>query len=107
MHQNTLLQRLAIPPTEVEILTLYAQTEIDLREILHRRYTLLLCDSSTINAIRKHIYEINPQSIGVVIGCRLGTDAEVVEQITLFDGSHRAYDQSEPFSLLIEKFSEL
>jgi precorrin-6Y C5,15-methyltransferase (decarboxylating) len=98
-----LLERLMISENEVDTLSLHGRERIDLTKFLINRYTFILCDRFTIERIKEATKYLTSSDIEVTIGYKLGYEDEVIEQINIFDYSHRGFDQTEPFVLLIKR----
>lgn len=98
-----LLEQLMISETEVETISLHGRERIDLSKFLTNRYTFILCDVFTIDKIKEAIKYLNPNEIEVTIGYKLGYKDEVIEQVNIFDFSTKAFDQTQPFVLLIKR----
>lgn len=98
-----LLEQLMISETEVETISLHGRERIDLSKFLTNRYTFILCDVFTIDKIKEAIKYLNPNDIEVTIGYKLGYKDEVIEQVNIFDFSTKAFDQTQPFVLLIKR----
>jgi precorrin-6Y C5,15-methyltransferase (decarboxylating) len=98
-----LLEKLFISETEVESISLHGRERIDLSKFLVNKYTFVLCDMFTIGRIKEATKYLSPEDIEVTMGYKLGYDDEVIEQINLFDHSHKAFNQTFPFVLLIKR----
>jgi len=99
-----LLTKLLIGETEVETLSLHGRTHLDLERFLTNRYTFVLCDKESIEKLKEATRYLNAEALQVTIGYKLGYEDEVIEQINLFDFSWRAFDLTQPYVLLIERF---
>ena len=98
-----LLEKLLVSETEVETISLHGRERIDLSKFLTNKYTFVLCDMFTIGRIKEATKYLNPDDLEVTIGYKLGYADEVIEQINLFDHSHKAFNQTFPFVLLIKR----
>lgn len=98
-----LLEKLLISETEVETISLHGRDRIDLSKFLTNSYTFILCDVFTIDRVKEATKYLNPNDIEVTIGYKLGYADEIIEEINLFNFSHKAFDQTSPFVLLIKR----
>jgi len=98
-----LLEKLFLSETEVETISLHGRNKIDLSKFLNNTYTFVLCDVFTIERLKEATKYLDSNDLEVTIGYKLGYPDEVIEQISIFDFSTKAFNLTFPYVLLIKR----
>jgi precorrin-6Y C5,15-methyltransferase (decarboxylating) len=98
-----LLEKLLLSETEVETISLHGRNKIDLSKFLNNTYTFVLCDIFTIERLKEATKYLDTNDLEVTIGYKLGYPDEVIEQISIFDFSTKAFNLTFPYVLLIKR----
>ena len=100
-------EKMYIDDSEIEVLCTYENTDLDMKKFLINTYTLILCSKDSPPKIQEAIKHLNPQDLEVTIGYKLGYKDEIIEQITLFNNSYKAFDIHQPYVLVIKRLYDL
>jgi precorrin-6Y C5,15-methyltransferase (decarboxylating) len=98
-----LLEKLLLSESEVESISLHGRNKIDLSKFLNNTYTFVLCDVFTIERLKEATKYLDSNDLEVTIGYKLGYPDEVIEQISIFDFSTKAFNLTFPYVLLIKR----
>ncbi len=63
---------MAISENEIDSLSLHGGVGLDLSRFLRKRYTLILCDETTVNRVQKATEHLNSKDLKWIIGYKLG-----------------------------------
>lgn len=98
-----MMQKFCIGFEEIEAISLHGRKHIDLSKFLTNTYTLVLCDKESLDKIRRALAFIEPQTVEITIGYKLGYKDEIIEQIALNDVLDAKFNLEEPYVILIKR----
>lgn len=102
-----MIQKLSIQEEKLEHLSMHGRKYIDLTKFLSSKYTLILCDSDSIEKIAKALKYLHSGDVEVTIGYKLGYEDEIIQKIDITDVSSLSFDFSKPYVLMIKRLYEL
>jgi precorrin-6Y C5,15-methyltransferase (decarboxylating) len=95
-----LLSKLAISENEIDSLSLHGKIGLDLSRFLKKRYTLILCDVTTISRLQKITEHLNREDLEWIIGYKLGYKDEFVGKV---DPYNHNFNLKEPYVILLKR----
>ncbi len=102
--KDYILEKLQISETLVSSISTHGRKNIDLDEFLKKKYTLVLCDSKSIQRLKKALQFFKKEDVSITIGYKLGYEDELIEEFDIF--GETKLDLSAPYVLLIKKLFE-
>jgi len=99
--RSYLLEKLLISEAEVGSVSTHGRKNLDLDEFLKKKYTLVLCDSNSIQRLGEAFTFFKKEYISTTIGYKLGYKDEKIEDFDLF--ADTIFDLTAPYVLLIKR----
>jgi precorrin-6Y C5,15-methyltransferase (decarboxylating) len=99
--KDYLLEKLLINEKDVNSISIHGRKDIDLDEFLKKEYTFILCDSKSIERLKKALKFFKEDDLSITIGYKLGYKDEVIEKFNLFEETK--FNLDFPYVLLIKR----